>query len=100
MIACADPTEKQRLIDDLKAYCQLDTLTMVEIQRFLVSLLKAWFFQDGLQAVRSRLILCDLAQGLSHRLLETISAKDFISPLAQFNLTQPDLKIPKFSALG
>jgi len=78
---------------------------MVEIQRFLVGLLKAWFFQDGLQAVRSRLILCDLAQGLSHRLLETISAKDFGSigipgsQASKFSNKAPNRALPRFLAL-
>lgn len=36
MIACTDPIEKQRLVDDLRAYCQLDTLAMVEIYRTLL----------------------------------------------------------------
>lgn len=38
MIGCSDPIEKQRLIDDLCAYCQLDTLAMVEIYRELLNL--------------------------------------------------------------
>ena len=41
MIACADPVEKQRLMNDLRAYCQLDTLAMVEIYRSLISLIEA-----------------------------------------------------------
>ncbi|MBW4472422.1 MAG: DUF2779 domain-containing protein [Stenomitos rutilans HA7619-LM2] len=35
MIACTNQTEKQGLVDDLCAYCQLDTLAMVEIYRSL-----------------------------------------------------------------
>lgn len=41
MIACTDPIEKQRLVDDLRAYCQLDTLAMVEIHRSLVNFVEA-----------------------------------------------------------
>lgn len=41
MISCSDPVEKQRLIDDLCAYCRLDTLAMVEIYRELLNLYSA-----------------------------------------------------------
>lgn len=41
MIGCSDPIEKQRLIDDLCAYCRLDTLAMVEIYRELLNLYPA-----------------------------------------------------------
>ncbi|MBD1847857.1 hypothetical protein H6F89_31640 [Cyanobacteria bacterium FACHB-63] len=41
MIVCSDPTEKQRLIDDLRAYCRLDTVAMVEIYRALLNLCPA-----------------------------------------------------------
>jgi len=41
MIGCSDPIEKQRLIDDLCAYCRLDTLAMVEIYRKLLNLYSA-----------------------------------------------------------
>lgn len=38
MIACESNAEKQRLLDQLRAYCHLDTLAMVEMHRVLVSL--------------------------------------------------------------
>ncbi len=38
MIACTNQTEKQGLVDDLYAYCQLDTLAMVEIYRSLLGI--------------------------------------------------------------
>jgi hypothetical protein len=41
MIACADPVEKQRLMNGLRAYRQLNTLAMVEIYRSLISLIEA-----------------------------------------------------------
>jgi hypothetical protein len=37
MIACTDPQKQQDLIDDLYAYCRLDTLAMVEIYRSLLA---------------------------------------------------------------
>ncbi|MBW4583356.1 MAG: DUF2779 domain-containing protein [Tildeniella nuda ZEHNDER 1965/U140] len=38
MIPCTNQTEKQGLANDLCAYCQLDTLAMVEIYRSLVGI--------------------------------------------------------------
>ncbi len=38
MIVCTHQAEKQGLVDDLYAYCQLDTLAMVEIYRSLLGI--------------------------------------------------------------
>jgi hypothetical protein len=38
MILCSNPNQKAQLIADLKAYCQLDTLAMVELHKALTQL--------------------------------------------------------------
>jgi hypothetical protein len=38
MIQCTDEAEKRRLVEQLRAYCHLDTLAMVEIHRVLSNL--------------------------------------------------------------
>ena len=35
MIQCADSVKKTQLVEDLRAYCQLDTLAMVAIHETL-----------------------------------------------------------------
>ncbi|MBD2001051.1 DUF2779 domain-containing protein [Leptolyngbya sp. FACHB-541] len=40
MLICLDEAKRTQMINDLKSYCQLDTLAMVEIYKFLLKMLE------------------------------------------------------------